>query len=199
MVYLKKVGVVLSSSTFELQKRGSKQLITQSVIDSIPCTKLFDFTPEMNEYVQLLHKELLTYAMKRNSSNEVGFLVDLTTWQVLRLVGDEMGISLAGFPAARHWLKEAFPGSLMFMHNHPNNSCFSYMDLNSFCSNYSLRLMTAIGNNGNIHVLAKGPGFCDTAVLFEYNKHAGGNKGMQYVLSHCTALGLRYKFGRCSK
>lgn len=174
-------------------------LITQDVIDRVPCTQLFGFTNDENRYIQECHKELLSLSMRRNKSDEVGFLIDITNWERLVVWGDSHGIIMDSFPEARSLLDTAWNNHLIFLHNHPNNSCFSGNDLKSFCKHKSLYMITAIQNNGNIHVLAKTSAFYPEALLFEYNKYVEQQKGVVNVLRQASKLGLQYKYGRCKK
>ena len=184
---------------FSLQKRKTKMMITEDIINKVPCTQLFGFTNEQNEYAQYLHKKLLNIAMKKNNSNEVGFLINTENWETIVLRGTEDGIDMNLFPQAYNVLKEAKKYSLIFLHNHPNNSCFSSKDLKSFCKHDSLYMITAIQNNGNIHVLAKSDIFYPQTVLFEYNKCVNEQKGFINVIKRKNELGLNYKYGRCKK
>lgn len=182
-----------------LQKRKRKMLITPDIIDKVPCTKIFGMNSEENRYIQCLHKELLQVSMRKNKSNEVGFLVDVTTWNKIVLFGNEHGIIMDMYPDAKTLLENAPNRHLIFLHNHPNNSCFSGKDLSSFCRHNSLALITAIQNDGNIHVLAKNINFYPNATLFEYNKGVERQKGVENVLQQTQRLGILYKYGRCKK
>lgn len=54
-------------------------LITQDVIDRVPCTHIIDNGGEIDKYIQYLHRKLLYLSMKKNDSNEVGLLLSLST------------------------------------------------------------------------------------------------------------------------
>lgn len=182
-----------------LQKRKSKMLITEEVIDKVPCTHILDNGGEIDKYIQYLHKRLLYLSMKKNNSNEVGLLLNLNTMDYKIVYGNESLVSLSENKEVRLFLKNASVQSMMFMHNHPNNSNFSYADLASFADNENLRVVTAIRNDGNIHVLQKGLNFNGQLVAIEYNKWVNDNKGVQYILQHCSKFDLDYKYGRCKK
>ena len=180
------------------QRRKRKYMITQDVIDKVPCTQLFGFTPEENRYIQECHKELLTLAMQRNSE-EVGFLIDITTWQKWVVFGNGNSIDMSNYPKEEEILRKSWKNHLIFLHNHPNNSNFSGVDLRSFCKHESLYMITAIQNDGNINVLAKDIHFSSQATLFEYNKYVDKNQGIKNVINQGKRLGVLYKFGRCRK
>ena len=182
-----------------LQKRTTKLMITQDTIDRVPCIRLFEFTTEEEKFIQHLHKEVLIYAMNKNESNEVGILVDMRTWESILIKGNRNSIDMGNSERARELLKTAPNRSLIFLHNHPNNTIFSSNDLRSFCANESLFMMTAICNNGNIHVLAKGFNFSPAAVMLAHNKGVSENKGIQNMIKQSRHLGVLYKFGRCRK
>lgn len=46
--------------------------------------------------------------------------------------------------------------NLIFMHNHPSGSSFSYEDIHTFVNEKAIQIITAIGNNGRIYVISKG-------------------------------------------
>ena len=181
---------------FEQQRRRNIYPITNEVIASIPCTRILDSGGEIDRQIQVFHKELLQVSMRKNGSKEVGILIDLTNWDNIVVLGVEDGIELANYPNARMMLHNSSIGSLMFMHNHPKNSTFSYKDLWTFCDNDTLLLMTALCNNGNIHVLQKTKLFDRVKVINTYNKWHLENKGVLKVLQQGKELGLDYKFGR---
>ena len=61
--------------------------------------------------------------------------------------------------------------TLIFMHNHPNNSCFSERDFFNFVSEDKMFLATAVCNNGNIHIMKKEGLLHKEAILFEYQDY----------------------------
>lgn len=91
----------------------------------------------------------------------------------------------------------------MFIHNHPDNSHFSYKDFESFVNDDKLVLATAICNNGNIHFMQKVYPFYKEGILYLYNqfyfKEKGKNTSVIKTLQHIREYGLIYGFRRCSK
>ena len=72
--------------------------ITEEVIHNLKCIALKEFDEEESDKIQTLHKQLLLTAMKKNDSNEVGFLVNLINWEYIVIYGTENGISLKTVP-----------------------------------------------------------------------------------------------------
>ena len=160
---------------------------------------------EETKYIQQCHKKLLTVAMRKNKSNEVGMLIDTLTWRYWLVLGTENSINLSMYPEIERMLKSAPTKSLIFLHNHPCNKNFSGVDLQSFCKHDSLLMMSAIQNDGNVNILIKQDSFMPQTVIYEYNKvvalnsSGGETRGMDYILQHCRSFGLWYKYGRCSR
>lgn len=162
--------------TFNLQKRSTKLIITDEIIEKVPCTHIVDNGGKADKNIQKLHKELLRLSKNKNKSNEVGFLINLYDWSFEIVIGDGNRVSLSNNPNAEKLLKSSPKNTLMFMHNHPNNSRFSGQDLRMFSLFDSLYIATAISNNGNIYVMKKGPNFNGEALLIEYNKRVTEQK-----------------------
>lgn len=181
----------------QLQKRTTKMVITPETIYHVRKVFLNEFDEEETEKIQALHKELLSISMKKNDSNEVGLLVNLVNWEYLTVYGTENGISLSGVPDAKELLCTAPKSSLIFLHNHPRNSTFSEIDLESFLTADSLLMVTVIGNNGRQHFLVKTLQFDKYNALHHYNKvyESTGNGSMKEFLRTCKKVGLAYYYG----
>lgn len=181
----------------QLQKRTTKMIIIPETIHHVRKISLAEFDEEETEKIQALHKELLGISMKKNDSNEVGLLVNLVNWEYLTVYGTENGISLSGVSDAKELLCTAPKSSLIFLHNHPKNSTFSEIDLESFLTADSLLMVTVIGNNGRQHFLIKTLLFDKYNALLHYNEvyESTGNGSIKEFLRTCKKVGLAYYYG----
>ena len=64
-------------------KSAEKTIITPQTIERVPCTHIIDNGGKYDKAIQLFHKKLLKYSMKKNNSNEVGFLINTKTWEYI--------------------------------------------------------------------------------------------------------------------
>lgn len=181
--------------TFHQRKsRRTPTPITNETISRIAVASLFDNDTSKNERLYELHQILLTYAMQKNRHREVGLLWNLLNDSYILIKGSENGISLRENREASLLLNTPYDNSLVFLHNHPKNSIFSFMDLHSFCSYPSLAAITAICNDGRIHLLRKEINFNPDTVRIAYNEFLQkGQNGIKGVLQKGTLLGLYYK------
>lgn len=173
--------------------------IEERDIDRVPCTHILDNGGVLDKRLQSFHKRLLKIAKEKNNSNEVGILIDIKDWSYLVIKGDKGSIKMDSNPEFYSFLAKAQWRSLIFLHNHPNNTCFSEQDIETFLDDERFYLVTAITNSGNIHIMMK-DGFCNVAKIKEiYNTHymKNGNKksSVLYILQRCGKYGLFYKFG----
>ena len=93
----------------------------------------------------------------------------------------------------------------MFMHNHPSTGTFSGEDFKFFCNNDSLYIITVVGNDGTVYVLAK-TAYFDIKVLADYTMLAAnyynagyirnnGTLAIRDILKRANDYGLEYKKG----
>ena len=178
------------------------KLIDSDVIDNLVRTLLFDSTDGddkiLNNRLLELHKYLLGVSKSKNKSQEVGILWDIISNNYVLLIGSENSIDMYSDDKARYLLNNTICCSLVFLHNHPKCSSFSYKDFDTFCSTSNILAMTAVCNDGRIHIMKKliPYQFNGGSILFEYNKkHDETDKGMPYIFKNHSKLGLLY---RCS-
>lgn len=181
----------------QLQKRISKQIITENSIENVRVIELDEFDQEEAVEIQKLHKSLLEFAMSRNESNEVGFLVNLIDWTHISIKGSVNGVSMSTVPEARELLFSAPKNSLLFLHNHPNNSVFSEKDLESFLTADSILMVTVICNNGRQYFLTKTVDYQrEKALLYYDDIYEKMEKGsVKEFLRTCSKAGLTFQYG----
>lgn len=181
----------------QLQKRTTKQIITDNSIEDVREVKLKEFDQEEATEIQKLHKFLLKYAMHRNDSNEVGFLVNLIDWTYISIKGSVNGVSMSTVPDARELLFSAPKNSLLFLHNHPNNSIFSEKDLESFLTADSILMVSVVCNNGRQYFLTKTADYQKEKALLYYDdiyeKMEQGS--VKEFLRTCSKVGLSFQYG----
>lgn len=187
----------------KLQRRKTIYPITIESINRVPCSRILDNGGKVDKKIQEFHKKLLKIAKDKNNSKEMGMLINIETWEYVILKGTENRVSIFQSPKSRDFYDCAGTASLMFIHNHPDNSHFSYKDFESFVNDDKLVLATAICNNGNIHFMQKVYPFYKEGILYLYNqfyfKEKGKNTSVIKTLQHSREYGLIYGFRRCSK
>lgn len=179
------------------QRKASRNvtLITDAVIDRITKTEIFEDNVLDNKLYNL-HRKLLWYAKENNGSREVGILWNYITDDYTIAVGTDSSINMNESPKMIEMMLKSYNNSLIFMHNHPKNSTFSYRDLMSFCDYAPILAMTAVCNDGRIHVMKKESNFDARNIKIEYNKYVrSGNRGVPEVIRNASRLGIIY---RCS-
>lgn len=180
------------------QRRTSRNvtIITDDIINRISKTRMFDMDADKNNRLYELHRYLLRYSMSKNESCEVGILWNIISDEYIVIKGTENGISLRGDSKANNWLEYSYKNSLVFLHNHPRNSIFSFMDLQSFCDYETIVAMTAVCNDGRIHMMRKETDFNSGAVNLMYSNALNHSKsGINEIIKNASKLGLLY---RCS-
>lgn len=180
------------------QRKTSRSvtLITNNIIDNIPKTRMFDSDTDKNNRLYELHKYLLRYSMRKNKSCEVGILWNIISDKFIVIKGTENGISLRSNNQANGWLEYSYKNSLVFLHNHPRNSIFSFVDLQSFCDYETIVAMTAVCNDGRIHMMRKETNFNPGIINLVYSDALNHSKsGINEIIRNASRLGLLY---RCS-
>ena len=196
---------------FEQKRRNRPIEITEIAIFKIRKTKIWGFSNAHEEFIQELHKLLLSEARKLNLENntnkmEVGILIDIHSWDYWIIHGNkECEVEMKNNPEAYGIFVKARKNQLMFMHNHPSTGTFSGEDFKFFCNNDSLYIITVVGNDGTVYVLAKTADF-DIRVLADYTMLAAnyykagyirnnGTLAIRDILKRANEYGLEYKKG----
>lgn len=141
--------------------------ITQNSINSVKCARIIsgDGSEKYNKYIQSLAKKVLTISASRTDgykNDEVGILARLDgTYESQPIYGywNEKArtsiISTHRNIEYNFMLNENDTQSLVFMHNHPNNSVVSINDMLSALGDDAIAAVVAVGNNRDIHYLLK--------------------------------------------
>ena len=141
--------------------------ITQKNIDNVKCTRIIsgEGSDKYNKYIQYLAKKVLLISAKRidgHANDEVAILARLDgTYESQPIYGywDEKAetsiINITHNIEYNYMLDENKEQSLVFVHNHPNNSNTSINDILSALGNDAIAIVVAVGNNGCIHYISK--------------------------------------------
>ena len=188
---------VIFDGIFAQQVRKTKQIISDEIFDRVCCVPIDEFDEEELLLIQQLHKKLLMHSKEKNDNNEVGILVDLSDWSDILIEGNENSISMRCNPDAKMKMEYAPKNSLLFLHNHPRNTCFSEIDLSSFLTADPIYMMSVIGNNGRQYFLIKTETFDKGCALEYYDElfeNAGGSSVKEFLRT-CRKVGLRFIYG----
>ena len=136
--------------------------ITQDSINSVKCTRILsgEGSERYNKYIQSLAKRVLLTSLNRldgHKHDEVGILARLDGRQCSQLImgcwNEQLATSVIPTTtniSYNNILDEnMYTQTLVFVHNHPNNSGVSISDLSSLINNPEIRAIIAVGNNGH--------------------------------------------------
>lgn len=141
--------------------------ITRQSINNIKCTRIIsgEGSDKCNKYIQELAKEVLEISYDRIDGyrhDEVGILARIDgSYKSQPLYGywnEEMETSVIDTVHNVEYnfmLDDNDDQSLIFIHNHPNNSLPSINDILSALGNDAIAIVVAIGNNGDTHYMSK--------------------------------------------
>ena len=141
--------------------------ITQKSINSVKCTRIVsgEGSDKYNKYIQYLAKKVLLISAKRTDEHqydEVGILARLDgTYESQPIYGywnEKAGTSIIDITHSieyNYMLDENKEQSLVFAHNHPNNSELSINDVFSCLTAKEIKCTVAVGNNGCINYMIK--------------------------------------------
>lgn len=150
--------------------------ITDKAIERVPNLKIQGYSDEQSKFIQQQHKELLTYARDKNSSNEAAFVFrnDLSDRKEFLGTDDKLdfGTSLTGMG-----------DDIFVMHNHPRNGSYSDRDVRFLLEYDNVKALSIVMNNGGVELLIKTKDFNmnEAKVAFKraYKKHVKNNTGME--------------------
>lgn len=140
----------LKTNTFDSLNLEAQPVTIESIskVKSFSCETL---GIAQQRQLQNAHKRLLMTASKQPLGVEVGRVFD-TNMQPL--TQDIIGLS------SGHSVElPDFDAPYVGIHTHPDGNVFSQKDLERFANNSSLKLLTAIGNNGTIYAVEKQASF----------------------------------------
>ncbi|MBQ8327971.1 MAG: hypothetical protein IJX86_12990 [Lachnospiraceae bacterium] len=133
--------------------------ITVKAIEGVPKAIITD-DKRVNEHIQSLCKEVLTLSKNRTggeANNEVGILSSLDgSFKLKPIYGywdDKIQTCKIDVDNNENYQEAIIineENSLVFVHNHPNNSKVSYNDLINLITTPSIKIVVAVANNGNI-------------------------------------------------
>lgn len=147
----------------QAKKRDHKIYITDVAIDKVGNVRPIDFSEKQAEQMQVKHKELLKIAKEKNDSNEVLFIDDLNFKSEVQILGEEFVVSPGKNPFAVSIVNNAAKQSLIYLHNHPSTNNFSMGDIDTFICESSIKMISAVTNQGEVYILNK-------TSQYDYNK-----------------------------
>jgi SPP1 gp7 family putative phage head morphogenesis protein len=149
---------IKQSSVKQAKKNDKKIDITDVAINKVPYVELPGFTSEQNTLLQNKHKELLEIARDKNDSNEVLNILTTEFDKEALTLGNETEVKPGENPEAVSLMRRAQENSVVWIHNHPKNSTFSYGDLFSFLQP-QIKALTAVTNQGKVFSISKNNNF----------------------------------------
>ena len=127
-------------------------VITQRDIDNIPYMNLF-IEDSINNKIQKACKKLLYYSMTRKDEYKYGEMLMLVS--LTGRIDDHIFTGNHAKVDLQSIIQNYKGRDLLVIHNHPNNSFFSYKDLATTIDNSKIYGVIAIGNKHNIFVFLK--------------------------------------------
>lgn len=141
----------LKSRIAETQGENRKIEITQKMIGRLRGVAFPGFSKQENVTMRELHKQLLSYAMKKNNHKEVAFILsnDLKNLQTIK--GEENSIDISA--SVDSLLREH--ENIQILHNHPLGTSFSLRDINLLLEYKNVQGFSLITNSGRVETLQK--------------------------------------------
>ena len=141
-----------SRATWEVKKK----LLSDVNLDPLPITtqsigsvKKFScqlLPPALQTKLQNEHKKLLISISRKPLGTEAGATYDLSMKPLHKVVGEDK--------AAKVFIpKEEVPH--IAIHTHPTGGTFTHTDLRLFAKNDTMKMLTAVGNNGAVYAVEK--------------------------------------------
>lgn len=139
----------------QAKKRDHKIYITDIAIEKVPYVHVPGLTKADNEVLQVEHQRLLKLAKTENNSNEVSIVLCLSKGRNAVVFGDEVSVNAGGSPEAMGVFRVAGKGEIMYLHNHPTTSNFSFTDIATFLRESQIGVLSVVTNQGTVYVLSK--------------------------------------------
>lgn len=121
--------------------------ITQKVIEKIPLLSPEGWNEKKAEKLREANRLLLKAVKDRELGTEAGQIFDLEMAPLTPLILGETASKSIRLPGA------SVP--YVAIHNHPDGFTFSEKDVETFVFDYDMRIMEAVGHNGNVYLLQK--------------------------------------------
>lgn len=135
--------------------------ISDTDIGRIPRARITNDN-SINTYIQDICKEVLNLAKNKNKSTEIGILASLDkkykSKPIFGYMDNKTGLCTIDTVHDEEYQDVIISfkyNSLIFIHNHPNNSTFSYNDVVNLTSTETLRAVIAVGNRHNLFIVTK--------------------------------------------
>lgn len=128
--------------------------ITDIAISKVKRIKLSGYSDEESDKLHAKHIELLTLAKNNNNSDEVVNMFSTEFGETITTFGNEKSVAVSKNPDARAFMMKAKENSVIWTHNHPKGSTFSYDDIGSFMQP-QIRTFSVVTNQGKIYCLNK--------------------------------------------
>jgi len=135
-----------------------KVYITDIAISKVKRIELSGYSDEESDKLQAKHIELLTLAKNNNNSDEVVNMFSTEFDETITTYGNEKSVAVSKNPDARAFMMKAKENSVIWTHNHPKGSTFSYDDIGSFMQP-QIRTFSVVTNQGKIYCLNKTKNF----------------------------------------
>lgn len=141
--------------------------ITKQSINNVKCKSIFsgENSQRYNKYIQYLARKVLELSAKRTDGyqfDEVGIVADIKNESIKMILYGYWNekTQVSEINTYRNYKYEDImtmskPQSLVFVHNHPNNSIISISDILTFLWNDPEQCSVIVGNNGDIHYVIK--------------------------------------------
>lgn len=130
-------------------------------INRVPEAKITD-NGNINKHIQNLSKEILSLSKKSNNNLEVGILASLhdsfRTGPIKGYWDEKYNTSRIDVYDNDEYLSAILnkgTNSLVFVHNHPNNSKVSYNDIMNLITDVPVYIVVAVSNNGDVSFVFK--------------------------------------------
>lgn len=194
----------------QAKKRDKKINITDVAINKVPCIEIPGFTKEQNLVLQQKHQELLQISKDKNNSNEVLNILSNELDKDVITLGSEAGVNPSKNPEAVALMRRSQANGVIWIHNHPKTSTFSYGDIGSFLLQDQIKAITIVTNTGEIHALSKLDNF-DFDGIYDIiesikEKYGGITKDTsdaiaKEILKHMNEFGIKvtYRGGKNGK
>ena len=139
-----------------------KYIITDEAINRIPYIKFPGFTEEQCLRIQQLEKMLLNIARLKNNSNEAVLTYRLdgdsfsnATERIAVAYGNEERVDVFSDEKTKRLFETSKELMIISIHNHPNDTFYSFNDLLFFYKHDEIRLFNVVTNTGNISSLSR--------------------------------------------
>lgn len=151
---VKSVNEYISEEIAQAKTHTKKIDITDIAIEKVRKIDLVGYSDEKLLKLQERHRELLIEARDKNNSNEVVSMFSTDFGEVITTYGNESYVSVNKNPDARAFMMKAKENSVIWIHNHPRGSTFSYEDIAAFMQP-QIKTFSVVTNQGKIYCLNK--------------------------------------------